>query len=135
MPILQWHDSVYAIGVEEIDRQHRQLVRLINQAQDCASSGGDPERVLSLMQGMAGYATGHFAAEETLMAEAGYDRLEVHLGEHEVFEAQTRRYGEALRRGEVPDPDEIFRFLAHWLSAHILEVDAAFGRFLKASGG
>jgi hemerythrin-like metal-binding protein len=131
MPILQWHDNVYSIGVDEIDRQHKELVQMINSAHECARSGGDSGETLALVRAMLDYATEHFATEEAMMRGAGYHGMDAHLGEHGEFEAKAQEYGDALRNGEVPNPLEVFRFLAHWLGAHILEVDAEFGRFLK----
>ncbi|MHB8766817.1 MAG: bacteriohemerythrin [Deferrisomatales bacterium] len=133
MPILQWHDRVYAVGIPEVDRQHRQLFQMINDAYD-AADGGDPRRIGAVLQGMAEYARDHFTLEERLMRESGYDRTDLHLGEHDAFAARARAYEEAAAAGRPPEGREVFRFLAEWLSAHILEVDARLASHLNGVG-
>ncbi|MBI5442935.1 MAG: hemerythrin family protein [Deltaproteobacteria bacterium] len=134
MPILEWHERVYALGVEEIDCQHRALVGRINDAYDAAAGSQDPDRVRALVARMAAYAEGHFACEETVMREAGYEAALSHGREHHSFVRKSEDYAEALHAGRAPRVEEVFRYLAEWLSAHILEVDMAFGRWLKARG-
>lgn len=126
MPILRWHDGVYGVGVEAVDRQHRELVRLVNEAHDAVAAGEDPENVRALVRRMADYAEAHFATEERYMAAHGYRDLERHRRDHAVFLARVEEYA-----ARPPAAAELFRFLADWLSAHILEVDAALGRFLR----
>jgi hemerythrin len=136
MPILEWHESVYALGIEEIDLQHRELVEMINDAYDAAAAGtATTEGLRELVERMAAYAEKHFATEEDWMRETGYEAAEGHGSYHAAFVDKAQEYLAALCAGRAPRPEEVFRYLADWLSAHILEVDLAFGRWLKATRG
>lgn len=131
MPIIEWHDRVYTMGIDEVDRQHRSLVGMINDAYDAALGGVCASEIRTLVDRMVGYAEGHFATEEELMKASGYHQAEGHFAEHGSFVRKAQSYTTDLQGGHEPDPSEVFRYLAEWLSAHILEVDMAFGRWLK----
>lgn len=130
MSIIQWHDNVYATGIEEIDQQHKKLFELINEAHDCAAKENDSEKIRRIVEKMIDYADEHFSTEEKLMD--GYDQAEYHCEKHTAFKAKTQELTETLNKGEPVDPLSIFHFLAEWLSAHILEVDMSFTRTLTA---
>lgn len=129
MPIIQWHDNVYTTGIEDIDRQHKKLFVLINDAHDCVARDSDPEEIRRIVEKMDEYADYHFKTEEKLMAT--YEKAEYHKGKHNLFEVKTDEFLASLENNNPVAPLEVFRFLAEWLSAHILEDDMAFVRTIK----
>jgi len=134
MPILEWHDRVYATGVAPIDTEHRELVAMINAAHDRGWLQGDREALEQVIRDMARYAARHFATEEALMARHGYPGAADHWAAHRAFEVRAAEYQEACRGGEALDAQGVFRYLAQWLSEHILEVDASLGTYLRQQG-
>ena len=130
--MLAWDPSL-AIGVAEIDDQHRSLVEKAAQF-DAAVRAGESSRTLQeLFDFLARYAQEHFEAEERLMREAGYPRLASHMLEHAEF---RRRLATLLPHWESEGDSTsllmaVSGFLIRWLREHIASSDRAIGEYLR----
>ncbi|MDP2826105.1 MAG: hemerythrin domain-containing protein [Sulfuritalea sp.] len=86
MNIIEWTND-FALGIDEIDQQHRALIGMIN-ALD-ASTHGDPgpETMRRLLAQLSDYVRDHFGFEERLMGGGGCspDLIARHFGEHAYF--------------------------------------------------
>lgn len=135
MALMAWSRH-FVTGIELVDRQHRDLVDLINAAApQLAALGEAPARaVRPLLQGLADYALTHFRDEEALMREGHIDAR--HLAHHQHLHATfandvTRMIGETDADIEVSGAD-LLRFLISWLTFHILAEDQFMARQLSA---
>lgn len=131
MPIIEWSDT-FLLGVEQFDGHHKHLVHLLNKAYDDLTSETRKENAGRLLDELVDYATYHFAAEEYWMKENAYPKLPEHAAEHDRF---SRRIVEMLKdyhAGRLTIPLELVTFLYNWLSSHILDSDADYGRFIAA---
>ena len=103
MDSFQWGDH-YVTGLAEVDRQHRQLVDVLNRFGELVmrSGGASYNDLDAVFNQLAEYATYHFAEEETLMAEAAVDprHAKCHQDEHANFlqEVTQLRAGISLVR-------------------------------------
>jgi len=79
-----WDESL-AIGVEEIDLQHRELFTRFEGLLDACREGKGREELQRLLDFLAEYVSVHFDAEERFMASRGYAGLAEHRRQHEVF--------------------------------------------------
>jgi hemerythrin len=125
-----WDDR-FNLQVEEIDRQHRRLVDIMNRLiaiQDEKASDDDIADILGAMTSYLGY---HFATEEQMMLDHGYPELESHREEHQTFVTQTAYFIATYREGGASLKSDILLFLKEWLVEHISKSDGAFGDFLK----
>jgi len=129
MPIINWHEHIYTTGIEDIDRQHKILFDMINDAYDCVAQDCEPEEIRRIVKKMDEYAYYHFETEEKMMAT--YEEAEYHKEKHNFFEAKTEEFLCSLEFNNPVPPIEVFRFLAEWLGTHILEDDMAFVSKLK----
>ena len=130
----------FVTGIEIVDRQHRGLVELINEVAPLLSRSEpvvarDVERLLDRL---SAYAATHFRDEERLMGAAGMDAASVgsHLCAHRAFvDEVTLMRSEVDASGQI-DGRLLLRFLANWLSFHMLADDQAMARQLAliASG-
>lgn len=111
-------------GIGVIDAQHKQIVDFINQLGE-AKETGDRAAINEVIQGMVDYTLSHFAFEETLMEDSGYEFLRGHKKIHDLF---VRRVGEYQSRFEAGDDviDEVHSLLVRWLFNHIRNDDAAY---------
>ncbi len=118
-------------GIDVIDGQHRQIVAFINRLHD-AKLTGNREVIGEVIDGMVDYTLSHFAFEETLMEDAGYEFVRPHKKVHELF---VRRVGEMQARfkGGEDIIDELHGLLARWLFNHIRNDDASYVRAVKGS--
>ncbi|MDX9839731.1 MAG: hemerythrin domain-containing protein, partial [Azoarcus sp.] len=88
MDSFQW-DENFVTGIDEVDTQHMELVRIINRIGDALSNAvaPGPESLADLIDELAAYTRFHFAAEESMMAAQGINRrhLQLQSREHESF--------------------------------------------------
>ena len=129
MVLMQWSEKM-SVGVPELDADHKQLIRIINQLAADADSDERKAAVRQSLFGLLRYAEYHFAREEGVLAACRYAGLEEHKAEHRDFIA---RIGELNRRFDS-DPEEsaavvnqtLLNFLQDWLNHHILIEDKAY---------
>ena len=85
-----------------------------------------------LIDELIDYTSYHFTAEEQLMEESGYPAFETHKKEHDRF---SKLVLEIYKKSPKDEQDLLLETLSlvhGWLSLHIAQVDAEFGRFLAA---
>ena len=127
---LVWTQAL-AIGIEEIDEQHRELFRRVDRLLEAAA--GDGGEVAPLLAFLREYVVQHFAAEERYMADQAYPGRAAHEAEHRGFVADlvaldadfvARGVGGAVSA-------RLNRQVADWLRGHVLVTDVALGRFVR----
>lgn len=128
MSHIQWSPEL-EIGIDVIDGQHRRIVDYINALTD-AAGGSDRHVVDRVIGDLIDYSYSHFAFEEALMEEAGYDALAVHQNTHEAFRRRIDDVKLRFDGGEdvaVPLAD----LLRTWLLGHIMSDDASYAGLLR----
>ncbi len=129
---MEWQGD-YEIGVEQIDAQHRELVRRAERLL-AAVEHGDRAEVGRTLTFLRAYVLEHFRAEQSAMAAAGYPLADDHAEEHARFARQLL----ALETEHASAPAspwlaaKLAVELASWLRKQILGADQEFGRFLRA---
>ena len=123
---MTWSEDL-AIGVAQIDQQHRELFRRFEMVLEACRQGQGRSRLVELHQFLADYAERHFADEETLMRVKGYPRLAEHMAQHAKFRAQMASLNAILT---VQGPSiallvETNQKVMHWLVEHIRKTDRA----------
>lgn len=129
MPIFEWSDN-YVLGIKEFDEHHRHLVGLLNKSFDEFEKNAPPARLEAIIDELIDYATYHFSAEEYWMSANSYPGLAEHKNEHDSFSLKVVAFQRDLLAGKLSLNEELFSFLADWLTTHILETDALYGRFI-----
>lgn len=122
---------VPVLGVEEIDRQHRVVLRRWEVLED-ARLRGDHRAVRANLWFLERYAEEHFTSEERLMAETGYPDRDRHRFEHERFAERIRRLRLEVDSGREVTRAAHFGWIAEWLVRHVREADGQLARFLSA---
>jgi len=121
-----WDESL-AIGVEEIDTQHRELFSRFGRLLDACREGKGRDELQRLLDFLADYVSVHFEAEERFMASRGYAGLSGHRQQHEVF------------RGKLDDLRQIYHdrgagmdllittnaTVLDWIIQHVRKTDRA----------
>ena len=130
MNFFTWKDS-FAIGNEEIDKQHKGFLEYLNECylQTSRNSSAGIDR--QIREKLREYASTHFHFEEALFQAKGYPDLESHVKKHKYFESQVAEL-DANKAGEKARTTEsLFVFLRDWFLSHILEDDKKFMSFLR----
>jgi len=122
-----------SVGFEEIDGQHRFLLRDLETAR-AAAEQSDLAAVKVALPALADAFVSHFASEESLMAESGYPDRAKHKGAHDLFMQEVAQISQELATlGLTPGVREgLMIRVPEWTRFHIQVNDAPLGRFLAA---
>ncbi|MFL5272359.1 MAG: bacteriohemerythrin [Anaeromyxobacteraceae bacterium] len=121
-----------AIGIAEIDDQHRQLFERADALLAAMKERRPTHEVRQLIPFVAEYCQHHFRMEESLMRERGHPGLEAHAAQHAHFTQNFAEIAEAFaRKGpSISVTVDLQDLVCRWLVAHIASVDA---KLAKAS--
>ncbi len=131
MAMIEWNDSL-SVNIEEIDRQHKTLVDMVNRVHDMMSGGtADHAGILEILSDMAAYAVEHFSTEERYMDQYDYPAAPLHKTRHSEFVAKVAQVNKDLEAGTGQTYMEVLNFLTDWLVTHINDTDKEMGVFLN----
>ena len=123
MPLLTWKPE-FAVGVESVDFEHQQMIRLINEIYEEMKTRSEVDSIEQFIGDVHFAISAHFALEERLMREAAYPEYEPHKEDHEELLDQIRDLMDQF----VFDPDKGFDLLqdklSHWFEHHFATYDA-----------
>lgn len=129
--MIEWTEAM-AVGVGEIDSQHRELFRRIAALSAAAAAGDARTEAGRCVPFLAKYVVDHFAMEEGLMDRHGYPGASLHKVQHEMF---LREMASLRRQLETGFSTELVLSLQKkandWLVNHIGKTDKLLGAFLK----
>lgn len=135
MTLLDWNDS-FSVHIDEIDRQHKVLIDLINQLyrgimleQGDAVIGGTLDELVN-------YTVNHFGFEEKMFDEHDYPGAEEHIEKHKTLITQVTEHCEKYQKtgGDMKVGNELLTFLKDWLTRHIRGVDRKYSEFFNEKG-
>lgn len=118
-------------GIDVIDQQHRRIVDFINDL-EAAQVMKDKKKIREVINDCVDYTLSHFAFEESLQEEAGYQYCKPHKKVHELFTRKVSEYQERMQLGDDIS-EELHAMLARWLVNHIKRDDADYVGAVKAN--
>ena len=129
---IRWSSDLET-GVRAIDRQHEELIGMLNEL-DAAHAGGCPQSVLDdVLQRLGTYVIFHFGTEEALMA--GLPHNEAHARQHRHEHAGFIDKLAGLRAQGADDGrqtmEALIDYLNEWLYQHILKSDRELAALLN----
>jgi hemerythrin len=130
MPLFEWKPE-YNTSFDEIDRQHRVLVDLINRLHDRMMQGASQQAVAPVLRELANYTRTHFAWEEKMLQSAGYTDLPAHKEVHRRMAAKVDSFADQLEAGSIALSVPLMMFLKDWLREHILKTDMKYAAELR----
>ncbi|SDH77559.1 bacteriohemerythrin [Pseudomonas panipatensis] len=130
MAYLVWQDDLNT-GIQVIDNQHKRIVEMINHLDD-AQAQKDSALIGGVIEELVDYTQSHFAFEEALLEDAGYQFTRAHKKVHELFIKRVSDYRLRYAAGE-DIADELKGLLGRWLFNHIRNDDANYVESVKAS--
>ena len=124
-------DEERLVGEPEIDHQHQELVRMLNELNDAVRNNEPLEEVAHRFDEMTAYTEKHFAVEEQMMDKYDYPETGVHKAEHKRLLEEAGYLKQKLARGgELL----VLQSLKDWLLAHTIHVDKPFVEYLHRHG-
>lgn len=120
-----WDDS-YSVGREDIDNQHKRMFNLANQLPEEPGKA----RVKMTIMDLYKHTREHFEAEEAMMKQIGYPKLDEHRELHNEFISKLND----VSVQSFDNDQSVFAFkklLYDWLIDHILHHDKNYFRFTQ----
>lgn len=129
---ITWTEDL-RIGVEEVDNQHKELIRRMDGLFEACNKGKGKEEVVKVIDYLGEYVVEHFSAEEELQRKFGYPQYNAHKKLHGQFIDNFKGIKAQLDKEGV-NPLLIIqmnRLLIEWLLQHIKKADKELGKYLK----
>lgn len=121
------------IGVEEIDNEHRELFRIINETQELLDNqilNDKYDRIMEMVERLDQYAEEHFRHEEAYMESIHHPELALQKQQHLFFwdkiNGITNSFSSDRAQQEVLE--DLLRYLVTWLYRHIISSDLMIGK-------
>jgi hemerythrin len=136
MARIVWRDRM-AIGVAEIDDDHRRLVDCVNALEEAVTAiRFDPRAVAAGLQNLIAYANRHFVLEERLMQAVGFPHFAEHQRRHREGQRELQRLHRAFEALPVKDTGlQVYQFAAAWLVKHVIMTDQEIAAYLPRRAG
>ncbi len=119
---MKWIDS-YALNVPIIDKQHKELFKMLNLIEDSFKKGTTHSEIVKVLKFLVGYVKHHFAAEEEVMRMAEYPGLADHKILHKNLVSELMVKIKLLGTTKYINIYEIEEFVTAWLCEHIIQED------------
>lgn len=130
VPSLTWRDD-WLLGIDHVDSDHREMVRLFNRLLEAAGrqdrppdtpAEGDAPSILECLGALIEHLRGHFAVEEAFLRSIGYPGISEHKCEHALHLAELSDLRRRAELAPVPRIDqESLTSMKEWLFDHIDE--------------
>lgn len=131
--IIEWTDAL-SVGVEEIDRDHQQLVAMINKLFGaCLVPETEAAAVKAILDELIAYTRDHFDREIRLQEEMGYPEVDEHRALHqELIDKANALRAELDETSANAMGNAVERLLRDWLVEHIMGHDKPLGDYIRA---
>ncbi len=131
--LMEW-DASLDIGIDEINRQHKLLVDMLNEVSQIFGANGSLKAVQRVLHGLVSYTHTHFGYEERLLEKHSYPDIVNHKAKHKKLLAKLVAYKNQIDSGDDSVADELLVFLKEWLINHIKGSDTLYAKDLKDKG-
>ena len=128
MEPISWKDE-YCVGIEEIDKQHMDFLKLINRFMVLFGSGWHIRLQDRILLEILKYAEYHFVSEENLMILYNYTDIVIQEKEHSILIKSLKSKCSGLKEGSV-NGNDLIKFLINWFLHHTQEEDRRFARYI-----
>jgi hemerythrin-like metal-binding protein len=119
--------------VPELDREHLELVRQLDELGLAMKKGRGRETLARLLAFLRRHVDKHFRDEEELMVARGYPEYPEHRAQHDLFRSrlaeQEQRF--ARRPQDRALVLEVHGWVMRWLAEHTISADGRLGDFLR----
>lgn len=137
---ISW-DKNLRTGIDEIDDQHKNIVKVVNEL--CCSVRGNKskEKIKKILEELDFFVNIHFKTEENYMEKYNYENISDHKEAHRYFikTYEQIRYSYFYVDSKNLPKDEIINtyalhlclVLSDWIKLHFPTLDKEFSHFIK----
>jgi len=123
--------NAYSVGVQSIDEQHKNIIRIINKLSIASNSPSHAESVPEVLAEMLRYAKEHLAYEELLLKKHDYPDFENHKSKHIEYVESIIKFSTEAITEQQPNPKKLLTYLHSWWTHHILHEDMQYSEYLQ----
>ena len=129
--IVIWNDS-YATGIELLDNQHRELVKLTNELYRACLEGNDAAGAAfaEVMRRMVEYVRYHFTVELEILKRINYPSYNDHKKQHDTLVMRILDASKEYSDGRKMAPNNFVRTLKDWVFGHIAFYDKSYTSYV-----
>jgi hemerythrin len=124
------HIKVIKTGIEEIDSQHQQLVKCLDELQEFSGGSYGFAAVFTVLTTLMEYVRSHFAFEEQFLAKCNYPYLDEHKTNHETLAADVFRLWGEIEAGQNVE-EKLVKTIRTWTLDHINAEDIQYAKFFE----
>ncbi len=123
MSLLEWKPE-YSVGIASMDDEHQEMIGMINGVYAQLGQSAGKDDIEACLEEIFATISAHFALEERIMRDAGYEEYEDHKEDHEdlldeIRDLMDEFVGDAEVGGQVLEER-----LSAWFSRHFSSFDA-----------
>jgi len=118
----------YKLGIELVDKHHKNLIGIVNDLFDALTRGAKTEVIENFISRLKVYSLAHFKSEEEFMLKHRYPDLLSHKIIHKKFIDKIDEFSEKIGKESIGK--ELITFLVTWLIDHILKEDKKYADFI-----
>ena len=123
MAQIEWTPA-FSIGNAAIDQEHELLIGQINRLYNQLSLPMDSMAIEAMLSDIQADISAHFALEELLMQEAGFEEFEIHKKDHERLLDQIQDMIFHFTEDPVQGKELLANRMSDWFSHHFKGFDA-----------
>ncbi len=129
---MEWTPDL-AVGVEQIDEQHKELFKRIGGLVDAVKSKTCKLVIGDVIAFLHEYVIEHFGDEEKIMRKYRYPDFEAHRAQHDKFISEFDTLEDELRGEPSSYTRSVFtnQIVVDWIVEHISTVDKKLGVYLS----
>jgi hemerythrin-like metal-binding protein len=132
--MIVWDDSILT-GIPNVDRDHREIARLINAFLAIIGSDSGTASVHDSFRAMEHCIYRHLDREERMLEAVGYDGNEGHFATHRRLLDDLQEIWDDMLLDADFRPDEAAqKWLRSWLFDHVRHEDFAYRDWIVAAG-
>jgi hemerythrin len=123
---IAWDKERMTTGVEEIDNQHRELIKHYNAFHEALTQGKGRELALDTLAFVANYAEWHFKKEEDCMRQYRCPAAGANLAAHNGLRMELVKVKARVKNNQMESADflDLDAMLGKWIQTHICSIDA-----------
>jgi len=129
--IVSWGES-YATGIEQIDKQHKELVNLTNELYHACLNGTETVEVAfkTALSKLVEYVRFHFTVELELLKRVNYPNYNEHKKQHDTLIMNILEASKDYGGSRKFIAHKFVRTLKDWVFGHIAFSDKAYSAYI-----
>ncbi|MDH5718366.1 MAG: hemerythrin family protein [Spirochaetia bacterium] len=129
---IEWN-ARYAIGVPQIDEQHKELIEKFSNYMKVCAKGNQQDEIVKMLTFLEKYVEKHFNDEEELQTQIKYPKFQQHLNAHMEYKAKIKKLKTEIENEHLSITTIITtnKEILRWIINHIGKMDNEIAEYIK----